>query len=140
MNALKKYIVATLVASALATDLAAPASAQSQTVYTNDPVTVRGFTSYPVLSPVVMPKLTGFDLTPTSSDVTISFVNTANVPAKSVEFAVRSGDKTALIVDKGTFAPGTSIVHRFNESTQFDNTSSVRVRAVTFADGSTWNG
>jgi hypothetical protein len=140
MKPLKSSIVAALAALALATDLAAPASAQTQTAYSTNPVTVSGFTAEPVLSPAGVPTLSGWRLAPSSSEVTISFVNTANVPAKRVEFAVRSGHKTAVIVYKGTFSPGTSIVHTFNERTDFDNASSVRVQAVTFADGSTWNG
>jgi hypothetical protein len=139
MNPTKSSIVAAIAAVALASDLAAPASAQTQTAFTNNPVTVNGFTAEPVLSSVGVPTLGGFRLGPTSSEVTIKFVNTANVPAKRVEFAVRSGHKTALIVYKGTFSPGTSIVHTFNERTEFDNASSVRVEAVTFADGTTWN-
>jgi hypothetical protein len=137
---LKNYFLATLAAAALATDLAAPASAQTQTAYTNNPIILRHFNAYPVVLPIESPTFGAFDLTPTSSNVTISFVNRANVPAKSVEFAVRSGNKTALIVDKGTFAPGVRIDHTFSESPEFDDTSSVSVRAVVFADGSTWNG
>lgn len=137
---MKQYIVAALAAAALATDLAAPASAQTQTVYANNPVTLRDFTASPVLSPVGSSTLGGFDLSPTSTNLTISFLNTANVAAKSIEFEVQSGSRTVLIVDKGTFAPGTRIVHRFNESSELDNISSVRVQAVTFADGSSWNG
>jgi hypothetical protein len=141
MNPMKKYIVATLAAAALASGLGAPAGAETQTLYTDNPVTLRGVTVNPVLMPRGGPSTyTGFDFIPTSSDVTISFVNTANVPAKIIEFAVRSGNRTALIVDKGTFAPGTSVVHTFTESTEFDNKSSVHIQAVTFADGSTWNG
>jgi hypothetical protein len=136
---MKKYVLATLAAAALATELVAPASAQTQTVYTDNPIALRGFIAYPVLSPAGTALLGGFHLAPSSSEVRISFVNTANVPAKSIKFAVRSGHRRASIVYKGTFAPGTRIVHTFNESTAFANASKVRVEEVTFADGSTWN-
>lgn len=137
---MKISLAAALAVAALSTQVAAPASAQTQTAYTNNPVTVTRFASYPVLSPLGMTTFSDFGFTSHSSEVRISFVNTANVPAKSVQFAVRSGNKTVEIVDKGTFAPGARIVHTFSESPRFENASSVRIEAVTFADGSTWNG
>jgi hypothetical protein len=138
-NPMTKYIVAMIAAAALTTDLAGIASAQTQSAYTNGPVTVQSFTSYPALPPLQLSTFGALNFTPTSSDVTISFVNTGSVPAKSVEFAVTTGNRTETIVDNGTFAPGTSIVHTFKKGARFVNASAVRVQAVTFADGTTWN-
>ena len=118
--------------------LAAPASAQTQTAFTNNPIAIEGFSAYSEPAALGPATHDGISLTPDYSDVTIAFVNTANVPAKSVEFTVRSGRWTQRIVDRGTFAPGARIVHTFNESPEFDQTSAVSVQSVTFADGSTW--
>lgn len=135
---MQKYITAALALAAFGGGLAAPASAQTRTAFTNDPIAIQGFSAASESSPLGPANYNGLVLTPDSSDVTIAFVNTANVAAKSVEFTVRSRGRTETIVDKGTFSPGTRIVHTFNESPEFDETSSVHVRAVTFADGSTW--
>jgi hypothetical protein len=43
-----------------------------------------------------------------------------------------------VIVDKGTFSPGTRITHSFMQSPLLVGASSVHIRKVTFADGSTW--
>ncbi|HYZ17882.1 MAG TPA: hypothetical protein VE591_15835 [Candidatus Acidoferrum sp.] len=129
---------AALTIAALGVGFAAPASAQTQTAFTNDPITIEGFSAY--AEPAALGPAThdGIALSPDCSDVTIAFVNTANVPVKSVEFTLRSGRWTQRIVDRGTFAPGTRIVHTFNESPEFDETSTVSVQSVTFADGSSW--
>jgi hypothetical protein len=135
---MQKYITTALALAALGSGLVAPASAQTQTAFTNDPISIQGFYAASESAPLGPATYDGLILTPDSSDLTIAFVNTANVAAKSVEFTVESGRMTKTIVDKGTFSPGTRIVHTFNESPEFDETSSVRVRSVTFADGSTW--
>lgn len=138
MNTKQYSLTAAFALAALASGLAAPASAQTQTAFTNDPIAIQGFTAYSQFAPLASETSDGVDLGPDSSDVTIAFVNTAAVPAKSVTFAVRSGRQTRIIVDKGTFSPGTRIVHTFNESPEFDDSSSVSVVGVAFADGSTW--
>jgi len=137
MNSMQNSLTATVAVAAFATGLAAPASAQTQTAFTNNPITIEGFTAYTQFTPIETESL-GIDAGPASSDVTIAFINTANVPAKSVTFAVRSGRQTKIVVDKGTFSPGVRIVHTFDESPQFDNTSSVSIVGVSFANGSTW--
>jgi hypothetical protein len=138
MKLMHKYITTTLGLAAFATGLAAPAGAQTQTAFTNDPIAIQGFSAYSDFSPLGPTTFDGVDLSPDSSDVTIAFVNTANVAATSVEFTIRSGKRTKVVVDKGTFSPGTRIVHTFSAAPEFDDTSSVHVRAVTFADGSSW--
>lgn len=139
MNVMHKYITTTLALAALAADLAAPASAQTQAAFTNDPIAIQGFSADSDFPPLGSAVRDGIDIRPNSSDVTISFINTASIPAKSVEFTIRSGNRTKVIVDKGTFSPGTRIVHTFTAAPEFDDTSSVHVEAVTFADGSTWS-
>jgi hypothetical protein len=134
-----RFVLSALATIALTTELAAVADAQTQSPDTNAPVTVRSFSARPVLPPMNLTTFSTSSALPPSSAVTISFVNTGSVPAKSVEFALQAGNKTTLIVDKGTFSPGTSIVQTFNAGIRFYQTSSVRVQKVTFADGSTWN-
>ncbi|HTJ24970.1 MAG TPA: hypothetical protein VMA36_02295 [Candidatus Limnocylindria bacterium] len=133
-----KVLFSSLAVTALAAAIAAPAVAQTQTAYVKDPIAVEGFSADSDFSPRASQWFDGINITGLSSDVTISFVNTANVPAKSVEFAVRAGKHTCLIVDKGTFSPGTRITHTFLQSPELENASSVSIRKVTFADGSSW--
>jgi hypothetical protein len=136
---LHNYFTATLALATLATALAAPANAQTETSFTNDPIAIQAFSAYSDFPPSGQTARSGVDERPDSSEVTIAFVNTAKVPATSVEFRIRAGRRTSIIVDKGTFAPGTRIVHTFDKSPLFDQTSSVHVLAVTFADGSSWH-
>ena len=137
---MKTYILAAGVAAAAVASTLAPASAQTtQHAYTNDPISVLDLKTSPgQYTPIGTEFWYGIEFIPQSGEATISFVNTGNVPAKSVEFAVRSGHRTHIIVDKGTFSPGVKIVHTFNEGPPFPRSSSVEVRSVTFADGSTW--
>ena len=81
-------------ATALAAAIAAPASAQTQTAYMTDPISIEAFSANADFSPPTSQWFDGMNVSGTSSDVTISFVNTAGIPAKSVEFAVRSGKHT----------------------------------------------
>jgi hypothetical protein len=135
---MQKYITATFALAALATDLAAPVSAQTQTAFSNAPISVQGFTAASQFMPLGRESVDGVGFGPAGSNVTIAFLNTANVPATSVTFVVQSGSQTQILVDKGTFSPGTRIVHTFDESPFFADTTSVRVQGVTFADGNTW--
>jgi hypothetical protein len=131
-------LVATLAVAILAAGAPALAGAQSSVAYINNPVKV---VRYVVTAPTAnqWPGWGGtYQGIEDSASVTISFVNGANVAATSVQFAVRHGKETELIVDKGTFSPGTSITHDFSLGPQFDGASSVEVREVTFADGTSW--
>jgi hypothetical protein len=131
-----KVILASLAVTAFAA-VAAPASAEpTQTAYVKGPIAVEGFSAE--FSPHASEWFDEFNVYDDSSDVTISFVNTANVPAKNVEFAVRSGRYTYVIVEKGTFSPGARITRTFLQSPPLVGASSVQIRKVTFADGSTW--
>ena len=73
-----------------------------------------------------------------SGNLSISFVNARGVAATQVEFALRAGKATEILVDKGTFSPGTSITHDFAVESQFSDASALEVVSVTFADGTTW--
>jgi hypothetical protein len=137
-KSMQKYISATFALAALATKLATPASAQTQITFSSTPISVQGFTAASQPAPVGREWVDGVPSGFTASNVTIAFVNTANVPATSVTFVVQSGNQTRTIVDKGTFSAGTRIVHTFDESPEFADATSVRVQSVTFADGNTW--
>jgi hypothetical protein len=135
---MQKYIPATFALAALASSLATPVSAQTQIAFSSNPISVQGFTAASQSVPVGREVVDGVAFGSGGSNVTIAFVNTAGVPATSVTFVVKSGNQTQVIVDKGTFSAGTQIVHTFDESPQFADTTSVRVQSVTFADGNTW--
>jgi hypothetical protein len=135
---MNKVFLSSLAVTALCSAISAPASAQTQTAFVKDPISVEGFSASSPYSAASTRWFDGVNATGESIDVTISFVNTASQPAKSVEFAVRSGGHTCLIVDKGTFSPGTRITHTFSQSPQLEDASSVQIRKVTFADGSSW--
>jgi ABC-type transport system involved in cytochrome bd biosynthesis fused ATPase/permease subunit len=133
-----KTVLSSFAVTALTASLAAPAAAQKQTAYVKNPVTVEGFSADSDFVPSAAQLFGGMNVANELSDVTISFVNTANVPAKRIEFAVTSGKHTCVIVDKGTFSPGARITHTFLQSSELVGASSVTIRKVTFADGSTW--
>jgi hypothetical protein len=135
---MQKYIAATFALAALATNLATPVSAQTQISFSSAPISVQGFSAASQSVPVGREWVNGALFGSPDSNVTIAFVNTANVPATSVTFVVQSGNQTRTIVDKGTFSAGTRIVHTFDENRDFADTTSVRVQSVTFADGNTW--
>jgi hypothetical protein len=137
---MKPYMIqislAPVAASALATALVAPANAMSQTASVSDPVAIKRFSAcldYSTATPFY-----GADRGSEASVVTISFADTANLPIKRVVFAVRAGNYRSLIVDKGTFSPGTRITHSFLRNRELGQGSTVKVLNVTFADGSTW--
>jgi hypothetical protein len=133
-----KILVATLAAAVIAAGAPAVAGAASTIAYTSDPIKV---VSYSVESQAAI-QLPDWGSTYSSfespASLSISFVNGATVAATRVEFAVREGRATELVVDKGTFAPGTSITKEFTVAPQFGNAAAIEVREVTFADGSTW--
>jgi hypothetical protein len=133
---MNKLFLAPIAASALASALVAPASAMSQIANVSDPIAIERFSAN--LDYTLSTPFDGANRGSESSVVTISFADTANLPIKRVEFAVRAGNYTSLIVDKGTFSPGTRITHTFLRSRKLGYRSTVKVLKVTFADGSTW--
>ena len=76
------------------------------------------------------------------ANVRISFTNRAAVSATEVEFSVVShGVVLQKIVDKGTFAPGTQINHRFLLTRQVfpkDDAALCQVQRVTFSNHTSW--
>ena len=134
---MNKLLIATAMTTAIATGSATPSNAQSNVAYTNNPVSIAHFSVNPVhwTSTLIWGGMSSVVI---GSDITISFVNTGSEPATSVLFAVHSGRTTEIIVDKGTFSPGTSITHTFAEGPEYDGASTIEVRQVTFADGTAW--
>ena len=71
--------------------------------------------------------------------VKVAFINTNAVKATSVTFAVTDGGRSQDIVDRGTFAQGTTIEHSFREyDTSAGHNAKCTVSKVDFADGSSW--
>lgn len=136
---MNKLFLAPIAATVLATALAAPANAMSAIANPPDPIAVKSFSASPdFLPPSGEAWFTGVNVGNEASAVTISFVNRADLPIRSVVFAVRSGNYRSLIVDKGTFSPGARITHTFLRSRELGFGSTVKVVKVTFADGSIW--
>ncbi len=134
-----KTLIATAIAATSIAAASVPASAHQTVAYTTDPIKVVSYSIQPTYtSPIPAWGGTYMNLQ-SAGKVTISFVDTGNVAAKSVQFSVRSGHSVENIVDSGTFSPGTGITHDFSLGSQFDNASAVEVERVTFADGSSWN-
>jgi len=117
--------------------LSAEHSAPFNLAYSDNPIKVVHYSDGLATSQLL--GLSGNDLSiPSAADVSISFVNTAKVPATSVSFTVRRGNSTDLIIDKGAFGSGAVIVHNFAVSPQLDGTSDIEVQEATFADGTRW--
>jgi hypothetical protein len=70
----------------------------------------------------------------------ITFVNTGNVNASAVTFVVTAGKATERIVDRGSFSPGTRIVHTYtaDDGIAALPDAQVRVAGIDFADGTSW--
>jgi hypothetical protein len=133
-----KILVATLAAAVIAAGAPAVAGAESTIAYTSAPIKVVSY-SIDESTATQLPDWGGtYSSFEGPASLSISFVNGANVAATRVEFAVREGKETELVVDKGTFAPGTSITNEFTLAPQFGKASAIEVREVTFADGTTW--
>jgi len=81
-----------------------------------------------------------------SSGIQIEFVNTANLPATLVNFAVDSAGDHFVIRDVGTFSPGVSIKHQYRNGAGqafvlpafISPNISCHVASVQFNDGSIW--
>jgi hypothetical protein len=76
-----------------------------------------------------------------SSNVRLTFVNQAPVPATDVRIAVSYRGQTQVLDDAGTFSTGTPITQDLSPSPepQYDGAAACSVQAVTFSDGSTWH-
>lgn len=78
------------------------------------------------------------------NNVIVTFKNVASQPVKDVMFVVfdENGIVRGRIEDKGTFSPGTTIKHVFDNC--YDSfaplTAALVPIAATFADGSMWHG
>jgi hypothetical protein len=78
-----------------------------------------------------------FNFIPAS--VSISFKNQSNSPATSVVFALENnGYVVGRFDDRGSFAKGTAIEHKFALN-QTGANESVAVAEATFADGTVWH-
>jgi hypothetical protein len=76
-----------------------------------------------------------------TTDIALSYVNKANVPAKNITFAVKDGAYTQNIVAKGMFAPGVQIDKSFTADSEIGARpdAACTVAEVDFADGSVWH-
>jgi hypothetical protein len=102
-----------------------------------------GVSSLPAAAPIT---IDAASLTQTAGKaprtlLALSFRNTARVGADEVRFVVRFQGTDKVIVDKGTFSPGTPITHNFiagvGVPSPRDN-SEVGVQYVHFTDGTYW--
>jgi hypothetical protein len=135
---MKKLFIAT-VAAAIAAGATLPAAAQQSVAYSTDPIKVLSYSTEAANVIALPPALGGtYANLDSAANLSISFVNGSALPAASVRFAVREGKRTEIIVDKGTFSPGTTITHDFSVEPQFADATAVEVLQVTFADGSSW--
>jgi hypothetical protein len=134
---MNKLAVAALVAAAIAAGILAPASAQTNVAYSNGAIKVVHYSIDPAYT-YPDPGLGDSLAIETAGNLTLGYVNTGNVPATSVQFAVHAGNATEIIVDKGTFSPGASIEHEFALGPAFGDGSTIEVQQVTFADGTSW--
>ncbi len=75
------------------------------------------------------------------SNVNLSFVNNASVPATNVELLVTVDGATSRIDTAGTFSPGTRIDRSTSAIPAYLNASDVTcsIAKVDFKDGTSWN-
>lgn len=85
-------------------------------------------------------------LTKSSGPLEIKFVNEGDKVATMVRFGVTIGDETAGLRDVGTFSPGITIHHKFQDfsgRTKFifahEPQPKCSVQYIKFADGTTWS-
>jgi len=123
----RKSIVKTILGGALAASLLTlglPMAASSQTA---DPVIINNVSTtkgHPVLGQPTI--------------VSVSFENTSDVPATSVEFRLTDADGNQTDVnDSGTFSKGAEIQQEYRID-RFGNDASASIVGVEFADGSSW--
>jgi hypothetical protein len=75
-----------------------------------------------------------------TSNLRVTFVNSAPLAATRVRFAVGYDGRTQMVEDAGTFSTGTSITQDFIPSAnlRYNGSATCSVQSVTFSDGSTW--
>jgi hypothetical protein len=132
-----KHLIATAAAALIACSTMA-AGAQTQVAYTNSPVKVVSYSLEPSYTAPIPTWGGTYMNIESSGQVTISFVNTGNAPATSVEFVVHSNKTSEVIVDKGTFSPGASITHHFSLDPRLGASAQLDVEQVAFDDGTVW--
>lgn len=95
--------------------------------------------------PNVVPSA-AISLTKHSGPLEIKFVNETEKVATTVRFTVKIENETAGVRDVGTFSPGITIHHKFEDfrgRTKFifanEPQPSCSVQYVKFADGTTWS-
>jgi hypothetical protein len=95
--------------------------------------------------PNVVPSA-AISLTKSSGPLEIKFVNEGDKVATMVRFGVTIGDETAGLRDVGTFSPGITIHHKFQDfsgRTRFifahEPQPKCSVQYIKFADGTTWS-
>lgn len=79
----------------------------------------------------------------TGTGLTIGYTNDAKVAAKEVDFVFGTAKRTlATVHDKGTFAPGVAVEHRFALPKSLSviglGDATCKVTRVLYADGSRW--
>lgn len=94
--------------------------------------------------PNVMPSAS-ISLTKSSGPLEIKFVNDGDKVATTVRFGVKLEDETSTVRDVGTFSPGITIRHKFQDfrgRVKFifvhEPQPKCTVEYIRFADGSTW--
>ena len=110
----------------------------------NSPVTINS--CGPKINPNSQQTVGGIPLTSTSSGIEIEFVNESAKTADLVNFAVDSNDRRFVIRDVGTFSPGVSIKHHYENGSgqafvlpQFISPRiTCKVASVHFTDGTVW--
>jgi hypothetical protein len=132
-----KHLIVTA-AAALIAGSAVSAGAQTKVAYTNTPVKIVSYSIEPSYAAPIPTWGGTYMNIQGSGDVTISFVNTGNAPATSVQFVVRSNKTSEVIVDKGTFSPGASITHHFALDPRLGASAQLEVEEVAFDDGTVW--
>jgi hypothetical protein len=95
--------------------------------------------------PTVAPSA-AISITKKSGPLEIKFVNEGDKVATTVRFGVKIEDETASIRDVGTFSPGITIHHKFQDfsgRTEFifarERQPHCTVQYIKFADGTTWS-
>src|ERR1700676_2217624 len=134
---MKQLISVVAAAAALSAAPVIAGAAPETAAFTNGPVSLSTCNSY--TAPGFVATLEGPGVAiPDIPFVEISFVNRFELAAKKVRFALRSSAGAEVIVDSGTFSPGTTITHLFSPNSVGTNGVQCAVESVVFADGSAW--
>jgi hypothetical protein len=111
------------------------AASAEQTAYTASPVAIRSVANDQNVFDIPFASQRLY-----ANAVSVSFVNAANVPATRIEFALTRDGATEHVSNRGSFAPGTTIVTQLdrNATVQPPADATVTVSKVDFADGTSW--